>query len=223
MNLIHADLSSEKLYDLFRELHLITFSNSNNEQPTVNEAYTVERICKCYDLDVNLQLKMHINQFIVKDTGTYTVCVKVSVKTDATTLRKIRNGFNEYEYFFISKELPPHSDAQLVLDLYKQLVKEILTQLNAFKVCKHCRLLYKDPRQDEIEPNYPCIHCIFDDVFHIRDCRCVVCNEDLLPEDASFTLTCGHTFHTECILLSFLKTKSRACPLCREHDTHELP
>lgn len=218
MNLIHADLSKEHLFELLREFHLITFSN--NER--INNSFVVQRICKCHDLDIKFFLKMYITQSVDTETGALTVGVKVSLSTEAITLRKGRNFFDDYQYFLVSKDFEPYSDAERMLELYKELVDDIINNLNVFKVCKHCRLLYKDPRIST-DPNHPCIHCLFDKVFHIRDCRCMVCNEDIIPGETSFTLTCGHTFHTECILLSFIKTKVRTCPLCRENDCHELP
>jgi len=44
--------------------------------------------------------------------------------------------------------------------------------------------------------------------------NCSICGEGL-NESYKQTLNCGHTFHYECLMLSFKTMKNTSCPYCR--------
>jgi hypothetical protein len=47
------------------------------------------------------------------------------------------------------------------------------------------------------------------------DC-CLICG-DLKNKEYIIQLKCGHSFHYNCIFLTFKNTKENSCPLCRKH------
>ena len=48
------------------------------------------------------------------------------------------------------------------------------------------------------------------------DEKCSICGEE--NEDFMIKLDCGHSFHYECSLLTFMNAKNKQCPYCRrEH------
>jgi hypothetical protein len=215
MNIIDAEISQEKMLDLFRNIH-----NIYRCKPNYNGTHVVERICKCYNLDVKITLRMYIT-YSGDDVGNFMVNVKILATTNCVNLRKTRNYFGDGETVIIAKDFSEMINDSDYLRQYKKLVDEIIDSYNVFKVCRHCRILYQDPRQD-IEPDYPCVNCLFDQVFYFRDLDCVVCKDSIQKTDMNFTLTCGHTFHTGCIMKTFIQMKKRECPLCRESDSHDI-
>lgn len=215
MDLIASDISQKRLFDFMNELHDISFENKDY----VNYSHKVQRICKCINFDIKLTLRMYITH-IIDSNNSFKVTVKTTIGTDSITLRKTKTFFNDYEFFLLSKELPGTFTEEDKTKMYSDLSEEIIEHLNVFKVCKHCRILYKDPRK-HLEPNHSCPNCQFDQIFHIRDTQCMICNEQVLPGELSFTLTCAHSFHTSCIMQGFIQMKKRECPLCREVDQHE--
>ena len=215
MDLIATDLSRERLYEFLVELHDISFQ----QKELVNYSHKVQRICKCLNFDIKLTLRLYIT-YVIDSEDNFKITIKTTLSSDSITLRRAKTFFNDYEYFLLAKELPGTFTSEDKEKMYKELVDEIIIHLNHFKVCKHCRVLYKDPRIN-IAPNHACTNCQFDQVFQLRDTKCMVCNEQILPEDLTFTLTCAHTFHTNCIMLGFIHMKKRECPLCREVDQHE--
>jgi|688.fasta_scaffold237256_2 hypothetical protein len=215
MDLIASDLSREKLYDFLNELHDISFEHKDY----VNYSHKVQRICKCANFDIKLTIRMYITH-VIDPENNFKVTVKTTLSGDSVTLRKAKTFFNDYESFILSKESIGPITPEDKERIYTELVDEIIHHLNTFKVCKQCRVLYKDPRIKN-NPNHPCINCQFDQIFQLRDAQCMVCNEVILPDDLTFTLTCAHTFHTPCIMMGFIHMKKRECPLCREVDQHE--
>ena len=216
MNLINADISHEKMLDLFRTIHNLHFKHKTEFDRT----HLVERICKCHNLDVKIYLRMYIT-YSGDEMGNFAISVKVSAGTNCVNLRKYKTYFGDDESFTILKEFQAKMSESEITEEYKNLIKKIIESYNVFKVCRYCRLLYRDPRVD-IEPDYPCMNCLFDQVFHIRELNCVVCSEMIQKDEMNFTLTCGHTYHTNCIMKTFVQMRKRECPLCREIDCHDI-
>lgn len=215
MNLINAELSHEKMMDLFRSLHFMYF----NYKEDFDRTHLVERICKCHNMDVKILLKMYIT-YSGDDSGNFAVSVKISASSTSINLRKTKNYFGDEETFTIVKEFQKNMNPDQLGHAYSVLITQIINSYKVFKVCKYCRILYRDPRID-VEPDHACMNCLFDQVFYIRDLTCAVCSESIHKDDMNFTLTCGHTYHTSCILKSFIQMKKRECPLCRELDYHD--
>lgn len=215
MNLINAELSHEKMMELFHTFHFLHFKHKNEFE----RIHLVERVCKCHNMDVKINLKMYIT-YSGDDLGNFAVSVKISASSPSINLRKSKNYFGDEESFTIVKEFQNNMNPDQLGNRYSELINQILDSYKVFKVCKFCRILYRDPRID-IDSDYPCMNCLFDQVFYIRDLICAVCSETICRDDMNFTLTCGHTFHTNCILKSFVQMKKRECPLCRELDQHD--
>ena len=49
--------------------------------------------------------------------------------------------------------------------------------------------------------------------------NCSICGEGL-NESYKQTLNCGHTFHYECLMLSFKTMKNTSCPYCRSPNNY---
>jgi len=48
------------------------------------------------------------------------------------------------------------------------------------------------------------------------DCiNCSICGDNLTDEGYKHTLKCGHSFHYECLLMSFKTMRNTSCPYCR--------
>ena len=48
------------------------------------------------------------------------------------------------------------------------------------------------------------------------DCiNCSICGDNLTDEGYKHTLKCGHSFHYQCLLLSFKTMRNTSCPYCR--------
>tara|TARA_Y100000590_G_scaffold470383_1_gene664327 strand:+ start:8639 stop:9013 length:375 start_codon:yes stop_codon:yes gene_type:complete len=54
----------------------------------------------------------------------------------------------------------------------------------------------------------------------IEEC-CSICGDDT-SDKYNHTLKCGHSFHYECLLLSFKNMKNNNCPYCRSTN-NKLP
>ena len=48
------------------------------------------------------------------------------------------------------------------------------------------------------------------------DEKCSICG--CANEDYMIKLECGHTFHYECILLTFINSRNKQCPYCRREQ-----
>lgn len=215
MELINADLSPTLLFELFKELHEISFTHKDD----FNQVQIVERVVKCANVDVKITFRMYVTH-VLDDDGLFTIIVKLTANSNSISLRKYKISIGDVEYFSVQHQIPKDVNDRQVIEHYTQLVEKVINGFNVFKVCKHCRILYKDLRT-AIDPNQTCSNCMFDRVFHFRDMNCSICNDNIAPKDYNFTLTCGHTFHTECALRLFIRSKKRDCPLCREPDYHD--
>lgn len=69
---------------------------------------------------------------------------------------------------------------------------------------------------------FVCSHsAVCDDADGGDDGICTVCLDTMTDEKQTVTLSCGHTFHSKCVVDVFRRGDSR-CPLCRD-DPHAEP
>lgn len=212
-NLINSTLRKDNLLYLYNE-----FIDINSSDPE-EKKFTVHRHCKVDDVDVKLLLKLEVN---VDMNPEKFLCIqtKISMTTESYTLRKYKSYYNDTEYQKIRME-PVYFD--LLSDSFRESldkhVDSVLDGFLVFKICKICRLLYKDSRTED--GFNVCKNCIFDNCFYSLEENCVVCQEKYRPKDYTFSLTCGHLYHSNCILQHFLVKRKRECPICKELDTHQ--
>lgn len=50
--------------------------------------------------------------------------------------------------------------------------------------------------------------------------NCVICIDDIEKKDLT-ALTCGHMYHTKCVV-ELVKKRTRKCPLCRNRITWNI-
>jgi hypothetical protein len=211
MKISHNLILKESLIELLEEVYDI-----HSQSQVVNATTNLSRCMKCVELDVKLLLKMSLS-FEPKATDNneeniFIATVKLTLSTSCTSLRKVNHFWNDNEMITIRLEMTcKHFD---------YLADKIIEHLNHFKICKICRILYKDPR--DISPTSICKYCYFDRIFLVQEASCAICQEAILPGVQTFTLTCSHIYHSECILTQFIKSDNRNCPLCREQDHHEI-
>lgn len=186
-------------------------------QGNTSKKFVVERYCKCDGLDIKLVIKMEGN-YQFKSDDECTVSFQITLSTDCTSLRRSNYFWSDKETFTITRCI---ESQETMTFHFENIVNEIMEKIDYFKICKYCRILYQEQKEEDPKDSV-CLHCRFDSIFYVKDINCVICNETLLPEDQSFTLTCGHTYHSNCILLHFIKTSKRECPLCREPDSHQI-
>lgn len=179
---------------------------------------STERYCRCDEMNVKLVLKMSVSFEFREEQKDCIVSNTISLSTDCVSLRKSNYFWSDKESFSLTFLIYPNQDLN---SQFEHLVEEIMNKIDQFKICCCCRILYQEDREEN--PNESiCIHCRFDSIFFVKNTQCVICNDDLKPFEQSFTLTCGHTFHSACILQYFIKTMKRECPLCREVDCHQI-
>jgi len=209
MEITNAVLKRDQMVRLLKEF--LAYHKTKNEK----SLFSVQRFFKCKGLDVKLLLRMDTKIEGNAEQG-FVLTIQFFLTTDCVCLR--RNN-----YFWADKESTVASyivtneqelDAQL-----ENMSDELIEQLNLFRVCSICRILYSDSRA---EPSNCCINCMYDSMFYVADSSCTICCESIQPEDQTFSLTCAHIYHSNCILLHFIKTAKRECPLCREADTHQI-
>ena len=218
MKIINSIVVKDVFLLLLRELYRDT------EQKMVNKFFTLSRPFKCINLDIKLFLKFYIGYEYIPVSNTYpdqkiSFSIKVSVSTESMSLRRVRTYFMDTEHITISQQIPSGLKTNEEINyVHENILDELNTKLDNFCICKECRSLYiKTYKDSEIDI---CTTCIFDRMFHIQDLVCVICNDHHKPKEQIFTLSCCHTYHSECIMTHFLKTKKRECPLCRELDNH---
>ena len=203
--------------DINRENWLLLLSDLCSFQGNMDKGvYQLERYCKCIDLDVKFILKTTI-ELLFDPQNNLMVTINCCLSTDCVSLRRSNYYWNDRESVVIYKNIKPEEDRT---GAFYECIDEFIMKMNHFRICSICRLLYKDNRIDGSEST--CVHCRYDALFHVKDTLCVICDEQINSQEQSFTLTCAHTYHSSCILLSFIKTAKRECPLCRETDSHQL-
>jgi hypothetical protein len=186
-------------------------------QGSISKKFITERYCKCDGLDVKLVLKMEGN-FEFKEDNNCLVAFQIILSTDCISLRRSNYFWSDKESFLVSRIIDPlvHIESQ-----FENIVDEIIQKMNTFKICSQCRILYQEDREEEPQESI-CIHCRFDSIFFPKDICCAICKDMIYRDEQSFTLTCAHTYHSACVLLHFIKTAKRECPLCRESDSHQI-
>lgn len=210
MKIANIQIIKEKWIDFIKDTYLL--------QGRISKKVSTERYCKCEGLNVKLVFKMDANFDFREEQKDCIISIHISLSTDCTSLRKSNYFWSDKESFIVSHAI--HSDQELDPQLEK-LVDELLLKVDWFKICRSCRILYQENREEESNQSI-CVHCRFDSIFFVADTQCVICNEELKPFEQSFTLTCGHTFHSPCVLQCFIKSMKRECPLCRESDSHQM-
>ena len=187
-------------------------------QGQVSKKFNTERYCKCDGLDVKLVLKLDGSFDFREEQKDCIASFHIALSTDCMSLRKSNYFWSDKESYTINYIIFPeqHLDIQ-----FEKLVDEIMYKMDFFKICNICRILYQEHRVENSNETV-CMHCMFDSIFYVRDTVCVICNDNVREGEQTFTLTCGHTFHSPCILQYFIKTSKRECPLCRESDNHQM-
>ncbi len=56
------------------------------------------------------------------------------------------------------------------------------------------------------------------DAFHMDDDNCPICT-DLMEANTKYSIDCGHTYHTSCIV-SWFREGNGSCPMCRAPSIH---
>lgn len=202
----------DKLLNLYKEMIDVTTEDPEEKK------FTVHRHCKVENVDVKLLLRLEVILDLNSD-NMLAIQSKISVVTESTTLRKYKSYYNDSEYYKVRSEpVYLNKASELYAHNLETHVKSVLDGFLVFRICKICRLLYKDPRKDTEDV---CKNCIFDNCFYLRQDSCVVCQEQYKPNEYTFPLTCGHVYHSKCILQQFLVKKKRECPICKELDSHQ--
>jgi hypothetical protein len=208
MKLTHTVINKECLLDLLSEVYDI-----HSHASAVNLTTNLSRVLKCIELDVKLLLKMSIQyEHKENDEHIFIATVKLILSTQSTCLRKTNHFWNDNEMITIRLEM--------TTEHFEYLADKIIEQLDHFRICKVCRILFKDSRSNHATAI--CKYCCFDRIFQFEDASCAICQEVMEPGVQTFALTCAHVFHSDCILTQFIKNGNRFCPLCRETDDHQL-
>jgi hypothetical protein len=217
MHLISTELVPEHLLTLLMEFHDAAMCESKFPY-----AMTVQRTCKCVEIDVKLLMKLTLtmkpDDFAEAGEERYHFFARWTLSTDCLNLRRNRHFFSDAEYITLEMMVPQPLDPADKIQLYDQFATQMIQRVDEFKVCMECRNLFLDKRVKPIDDMY-CFQCMFDRMFFVQDLQCVICKDTVQRDEQSFTLTCGHTFHSGCIMTNFIVTKKRECPLCREVDT----
>lgn len=210
-------MSQEKLTDLLVDVH-----ENHHMAQRLSTLHNLMRVCKCTEMDVKVNLKLNVT--IETDSGhhTYLVSIKLYATTECISLRKTFT-WSEHENICSRKVFLAEFSEKAIREEYQNLAKDIIEKFSCFRVCILCRSLFKDARAtDPSCVHQTCPSCLFDAVFFNQDCCCVICKDNILEEEQTFSLNCGHTYHTRCILESFIKTNKRECPICRTTNDSSL-
>ena len=210
MKITNTQILRSKWVDFFKDIYHL--------QGQTSKKVSTERYCRCDHMNVKLILKLTTNFDFREEPKDCLISTVISLSTDCISLRKSNYFWSDKESFTINYIVYPEEslDGQ-----FEKMVDDLLLKIDQFKICCYCRILYQEDREEELTQS-TCINCRFDSIFFVKDTQCVICHDDLKPFEQSFTLTCGHTFHSPCILQSFIKSAKRECPLCRESDVHQM-
>jgi len=218
MQLIHSEIIPEYLRDL-----LVDFHDACTYQSLFPQSTFFQRTCKVPEIDVKLTLKLSLIYSLQEPTeeagaaATFCVTAKWTINTDCINLRRNRTFFGDSEHVTLTTEIPRELPTDDLRQIYGVFADLIIQRLDEFKLCIECRNLYMDKRFREIH-QMVCSQCLFDRIFHTDDLMCVICKDNAHREEQTYTLTCGHSYHSYCILTNFIKINRRQCPLCREID-----
>ena len=194
-NIIDTKINIDNLYDLL----LFFIENGTNSRKHV-----FERVGKYKDLDIKLTLRMGIS---VSEITNFVV--DIWVISDFCMLRK-----NKYLYDNDNKKtISLNQEEMCNKDSVKNFCLDIINTINDFKMCMYCKNIVNDRNMID-----KCLDCKYDSIFVVTDTNCAICHNNLKSNEQTYTLTCGHCYHTQCISQSFLHTKKRECPLCKQYD-----
>lgn len=207
MELINVNIQKDNFLKFFQFIHNEAFIDKKSR------TFNFIRPCKCVNVDVKMNLKFFIQYDFINDENIVLV-VKIMLSTESTSLRKSGSVFfNDNEIIKITAEL---KNEEFQTEVYEEIIESILDSLKFFKICSICRTLYKNKSLDTY--SYPCQFCHFDLIFQPIETICTICREPIQENEYSFSLTCSHTYHSDCILQQFVINKSRYCPLCKDVD-----
>jgi len=211
-NLTDSEINKDSLKYLYEEFLQIAIKDPEEKR------FVVQRFVKVNELDVKLNIKLEVNIDIFSDIN---VISKLSMSSENVTLRKCKVYYSDIEFVKLKMEVKECPDQLGVLDQsLNDYVMKVIQHMNTFKVCGICRLLYRDPRIEE--KISICRNCYFDRCFFEKKDSCIICQEKYKSGDFTFSLTCGHIYHSNCILHFFLTKKKRECPVCKEIDSHQI-
>lgn len=219
MKLIETDIDLPSLKDLLVECH-----NFNIEPNQVPQTHNLTKISRCVNMDVKVQLKLILNYDPIDyeegghSTPYFQITFKWAVNVDCINLRHNRSFFGDTEFATFTTEIPRELEREEMHTIYTNVARHLIERLEEFKVCCECRTLYTDKRVVEAS-EMRCMQCYFDRIFFLKDSSCVICKDVFQPGEQTFTLSCGHSFHSSCILRYFITNKKRECPLCREVES----
>ena len=191
VNILNTEINYNNLYEL-----LLFIINRND-----SKKYTFERIGKINNLNIKLTLKLTIHVCEKRSLS-----VDISVLTESCMLRKNRYLYDEDN----KKILKLETITEKSIDTF---CHNIIYTINNFQMCEYCKNIINDKHKMN-----KCLDCRYDSIFDVIDINCAICRNDLQKNEQSYTLTCGHSFHTKCISNSFFHTKKRECPLCKQHE-----
>ena len=148
---------------------------------------------------------------------------KIIMSSDNVSLRRYKTYVNDNEYVKCRSVINGFTDPFILDTGLQQHIIEVVQNLKSFKICQVCRILYKDSDKIQYHTEMKCNNCMFDDIFSFRDETCIICQDNYhddnnIKESTSFSLSCGHIFHSKCIMKLFLSSKKRECPICKEID-----
>ena len=208
--MFNGTIKREYLMKVFTECHNMFVRNN------IDYTFNIHRIDRSSELDYKFFTRC-ILLFDKTDIG-IVLKFNYSIYSDSITLRSKK-------YLNIQPELVLHMTYNLInsyieeekypvenVDIYNKIIDRMIEFIKKIKVCVVCRCLHKN------SDDY-CIGCIFDKAFSNINHQCVIC-QDEDKDEIIFNLTCGHGFHSKCILQHFITTKNRICPICREIDIY---
>jgi len=216
MRLIHTEFVQEHLEALLLEFH-----DSALYESKFPYAVNMQRMCKCMEIDVKLLIKLTLTlkpeEFGEAGAENFQIYSRWTISTDCLNLRRNRHFFSEAEHLADELIVPQRIDGEEKVRVYRAFAEHLIQRIHEFKFCLECRNLFVDKRDLSLDRMY-CFQCMFDRIFFIQELQCVICKDIVQRDEQSHTLTCGHSFHSSCIMAHFVHSKKRECPLCREMD-----
>lgn len=203
MNLINSEINATNFNNLFQKFHDLAV---HENKQTEHKHFSVERMGKHKDIDIKINIKLYIIYKYIDEN--FSISTKIMIIPEGITLRK--NIRYDYEHQIVDTTLCIYDRD------YSDYINRIINVINDYRVCNICRIIFKDQK------DMTCLNCMYDSIFSPKDIKCAICIDDLQIEDQSFSLTCGHIYHTKCILETFIQTKKRNCPICKEIDKHNI-
>lgn len=240
----NIELQQEQLCHLLYDLD---FMYRIGNKATNSVFVSLNRICKCSEMDVKVSFKMNVS-FEVENpmrtnlaissnletsnmpTKQFLLTIKLIASTTSTSLRQTQFARNEYEQVCIKRPMPnlyPDED-NVQFSQNSQEFKQskrvaeyekiALEVIQKFKMFKICTICRLLYKDGREQVDCICPNCLYDRIFFLKDTQCVICSELVMNSDQTITLICGHAFHSNCILTNFIKVEKRECPICRIQD-----